>query len=95
MERGNLDAVGGPNSQDQCVNLPLLNREVVMSMNLVGERQRKSCNRLFTKKYLVSRPLIFLIAAAAVCFGICEVLFHPQKVGKIATTIRRCLFDNQ
>uniref|UniRef100_A0AB39A6L8 Squamosa promoter-binding protein n=1 Tax=Actinidia deliciosa TaxID=3627 RepID=A0AB39A6L8_ACTDE len=94
-ERGNLDAVAGQNSQDQCVNLPLLNREVVMSMNLVGERQRKSCNRLFTKKYLVSRPLIFLIAAAAVCFGICEVLFHPQKVGKIATTIRRCLFDNQ
>ncbi|PSS33929.1 Squamosa promoter-binding-like protein [Actinidia chinensis var. chinensis] len=95
MERGNLVAVAGPNSQDQCVKLPLLNREVVMSVNFTEERPRKSCNRIFTKKYLVSRHLIFVIAAVAVCFGICEVLLHPQKVGKLATTIRRCLFDRQ
>ncbi|KAL7178044.1 hypothetical protein ACSBR2_031244 [Camellia fascicularis] len=85
-ETGNLDAEVGSSSQDLVGNLPLLNREVVMNMNPMKKRPRKSC--------LASRPLVLAIAATAGCVGICTVLLHPQKVGEIATTIRRCLFDN-
>ncbi|KAG5554897.1 hypothetical protein RHGRI_012454 [Rhododendron griersonianum] len=95
-QRGNLDARAGSNSQDQSLSLPLLSREVVMRMNLIKERPRMSCSRVFTtNKYLASHRLVFVIAAAASCFGICAVVFHPQKVGHFATTIRRCLFDNK
>ncbi|KAL7251988.1 hypothetical protein ACSBR1_013776 [Camellia fascicularis] len=89
-ERGNLDAVEGSNSLDDSGTVPLLNRDVEMSMK---ERPRKSCSLVFSSRILTSWPLIFVIAAAAVCCGICVVL-HPQQVGKIATTIRRCLFVN-
>lgn len=95
-ERGNLDARAGSNSQDQSLSLPLLSREVVMRMNLIKERPRMSCSRVFTtNKYLASHRLVFVIAGAAACFGICAVVFHPQKVGHFATTIRWCLFDNK
>ncbi|KAI8561527.1 hypothetical protein RHMOL_Rhmol04G0347100 [Rhododendron molle] len=95
-ERGNLDARAGSNSEDQSLSLPLLSREVVMRMNLIKERPRMSCSRVFTtNKYLASHRLVFVIAVAAACFGICAVVFHPQKVGHFATTIRRCLFDNK
>ncbi|KAL7251967.1 hypothetical protein ACSBR1_013761 [Camellia fascicularis] len=90
-EKGNLDAVEGSNSLDHSGTVPLLNRDVEMSMK---ERPRKSCSLVFSSRILTSRPLIFMIAAAAVCCGICVVLLHPQKVGKIATTVRRCLFVN-
>ncbi|THG02978.1 hypothetical protein TEA_011470 [Camellia sinensis var. sinensis] len=83
-ETGNLDAEAGSSSQDLVGNLPLLNREVVMNMNLMKKRPGKSC--------LASRPLVLAIAATtAGCFGICAVLVHPQKAGEIATTIRRLL----
>ncbi|KAL6971378.1 Squamosa promoter-binding-like protein [Sarracenia purpurea var. burkii] len=94
-QRGNLEAIAGSNSPEQSANLPLLKREVVMSMNLSSERPRKFHRRIFINKYLASHPLIFVIAATAICFGICVVLLHPQKVGKFATTIRMCLFDNK
>ncbi|CAL5415847.1 unnamed protein product [Camellia sinensis] len=81
-ETGNLDAEAGSSSQDLVGNLPLLNREVVMNMNLMKKRPGKSC--------LALRPLVLAIAATtAGCFGICAVLVHPQKAGEIATTIRR------
>lgn len=95
IERGNLDAITESNSEDQSTNLPLLSRDVVKRMNLLEERPRKSCSSLFTNKYLASHRLIFVIAAASVCFGTCAVVFHPQKIGHFATTIRRCLFDNK
>lgn len=95
IERGNLDAITESNSEDQSMNFPLLSRDVVKRMNLLEERPRKSCSRFFTNKYLASHRLIFVIAAAAVCFGTCAVVFHPQQIGHFATTIRRCLFDNK
>ncbi|KAL2506723.1 Squamosa promoter-binding-like protein 7 [Abeliophyllum distichum] len=80
-------------SLDESATVPLLNGEVIMSVNL-KEMPGKFCSRLFTRTVLISRPLIFAIAALGVCFGICAVVLHPRKVGELATTIRRCLFDN-
>ncbi|KAL3508022.1 hypothetical protein ACH5RR_033404 [Cinchona calisaya] len=72
---------------------PLLNGEVVMSVNII-ERLGKSCSPLLTKRVFSSRPLIFAATAATVCFGLCAVLLHPEKVGVVATTIRKCLLEN-
>ncbi|CAK9158354.1 unnamed protein product [Ilex paraguariensis] len=88
-----LDAIVGLTSSDRSGTVPLLNEDFVMSINLVKEQPRKSYSHLFTNPILTSRPLIFVIAAA-VCCGLCAVLLHPREVGKLATTIRRCLFDN-
>ncbi|XP_047315979.1 squamosa promoter-binding-like protein 7 isoform X2 [Impatiens glandulifera] len=81
--------------EDSNGTTPLLNKEVVMSVNFVKEQHRKSCSSvLLTEKSFGSRPFVFLVAAAVVCFSICAVVLHPQKVGRIAVTIRRCLFEN-
>lgn len=81
-------------SIDRSEIVPLLNAEVVMNVKLTNEQQRRVSSRLFTNKILISRPLVVAMSAAAVCFGICAVVLHPQKVGDIAVTIRRCLFDH-
>ncbi|XP_021908865.1 squamosa promoter-binding-like protein 7 [Carica papaya] len=72
---------------------PLLNREVVMDVDVVKEWPRKSCGHVFSGTVLRSRPTILLISVVAVCFGVCAILFHPHKVGEFAVSIRRCLFD--
>uniref|UniRef100_A0A5B7AUV9 Putative squamosa promoter-binding-like protein 7 n=1 Tax=Davidia involucrata TaxID=16924 RepID=A0A5B7AUV9_DAVIN len=89
-EKGKLNVMVGSTSIDRSEAVSLLDREVVMNVDLIKEQPMKSCNTTLT-----SRPFVFVIAAAAtVCFGICVVLLHPQKVGEFAVTIRRCLFDN-
>ncbi|XP_022861826.1 squamosa promoter-binding-like protein 7 [Olea europaea var. sylvestris] len=80
-------------SLDESETVRLLNGEVLMGVNL-KEMPGKSCRRLFTRTVLTSRPLVFAIAAVGVCFGICAVVLHPQKVSELTTTIRRCIFDN-
>jgi hypothetical protein len=74
-------------------SIPLLQRSV--DSNLI-ERSRTSCSTLLTRtrKLSTSRPVIFIIAAAAMCFGVCTIVLHPQKVGRLASTIHRCLFYN-
>lgn len=60
----------------------------------IKERAEKSFSPVFTTKTtFTSRPFILVIATVAVCFGVCAAIFHPQKVGELATTIRRCLLD--
>lgn len=91
-----LDAILHSTSVDNTVTVPLLNGEAIMSMsNLSKDPPRKPYNHSYTNTCtaLTSRPIIFIIASAAVCFGICAVLLHPQKSSEIAVTIRRCLFD--
>ncbi|XP_052208013.1 squamosa promoter-binding-like protein 7 isoform X1 [Diospyros lotus] len=90
---GSLDAVEVSNLGDHSCSVPLLNKDVAR-MNRMKGRPRNYCHRVFTNKFLTSRLLFYVIAAAAVCFGICEALLHPQNVSKIATTIGRCLLDN-
>ncbi|XAR57146.1 hypothetical protein NMG60_11025183 [Bertholletia excelsa] len=93
-ERGNLDSMTGSSFPSQNENSPLLNREIVVSMKAMKEIPRKPCSCVFSHRYRSYRPLIFAVVATAVCFGICAVVLHPpQSIDRIATTIRRCLFN--
>ncbi|PIN10142.1 hypothetical protein CDL12_17269 [Handroanthus impetiginosus] len=78
---------------DMRETVPLLNREVIMNVN-IPTRPQKSFSRFLTRTSLTSRPLMMSIAAVGICFGLCAVILHPQQVSQIATTIRRCLFDS-
>lgn len=84
----------GPKSE----HVALLNADCVMSVTPYKEQPEKSLNHMFTyyndKKLLTARPIIVVVALVTVCFGICAVVFHPQKATSIAITIRRCLFDD-
>lgn len=96
MTRSNDEEVTvvGSATVDRGEIVPLLNGEVIMNVNLIKEWQRKSCGHIFSGRVLFSRPTIFVIAMTAVCFGVCVVSLHPQKVGDFATSIRRSLFGN-
>ncbi|XP_022854475.1 squamosa promoter-binding-like protein 7 isoform X1 [Olea europaea var. sylvestris] len=91
--KNNLESRVALPSLGESATVPLLNGELLMSVNL-EERPGKSCSRLFTMTVVISHPLVFAIAAVGVCFGICAVVLHPQKVSELATTIARCLFDD-
>ena len=79
---------------DRTETAPLLNTEVLMSVNNSKKQHGISSSLVITNTVLPPRPLIFLVSSVAVCFGICAIVFHPQKVSQIAVTIRRCLFDH-
>ncbi|KAK4483274.1 hypothetical protein RD792_010459 [Penstemon davidsonii] len=81
--------------EEEGARVPLLNREVVMNVVHQERPAGKPCGRFSTRMLLTSRPLIIMaIATIGVCFGVCAVVFHPQRVDQIATTIRSCLFNN-
>jgi hypothetical protein len=86
-----LDARMSLTSPEGGTTVPLLSGEVIMSVNL-KERMGKSCSPV-SKMAFTSRPLIFVITAATVCFGVCAAILHPQKFGEFATSIRRCLLE--
>lgn len=90
---GKLRAMTASTSFTRSETVPLLNREIIMNVNLNKECPRKSCSPIFTATTLRSRPAVLILATAAICLGMCAVLFHPNKVGEFAVTIRRCLFD--
>ncbi|XP_050218796.1 squamosa promoter-binding-like protein 7 [Mercurialis annua] len=70
--------------------IPLLQREVVMNMNLFHDSPKQSCSLVLFKSF---RATVLLIATVAVCLGACAILLHPTKVSKLAITVRRCLAD--
>ncbi|KAJ0764843.1 putative transcription factor SBP family [Helianthus annuus] len=73
----------------------LLNADCIMSVTPYKERAKPS-NNVFsykTNRLFTQRALILAVALVTVCFGICEVVFHPHKATAIAVTIRRCLFN--
>ncbi|KAL9140077.1 hypothetical protein ABFS82_14G012400 [Erythranthe guttata] len=80
-------------SIEEGATVPLLKREVIMTVDL-QERPMKPGHGFLTRRFLTSRSLIVAVMAVAICFGVCSVVLHPQKVDRIATTIRSCLFDN-
>ncbi|KAJ6719756.1 SQUAMOSA PROMOTER-BINDING-LIKE PROTEIN 4 [Salix purpurea] len=73
--------------------VPLLNRDADTRPNPINETPKKSCGLVFSNRVLKNRPSVFVIAMIAVCFGACAILLHPQKVSKLAVSIRRCLTD--
>ncbi|KAH6776957.1 hypothetical protein C2S51_008269 [Perilla frutescens var. frutescens] len=73
--------------------VPLLKDEVIMNVDLL-ERPRRSCSRSLSRTLSTSRLLIMAVMAVGVCFGVCAVALHPQRIGQIASTIHNCLLDN-
>ncbi|XP_030507139.2 squamosa promoter-binding-like protein 7 [Cannabis sativa] len=81
--------------------ISLLDRETILKANRKKEWPSDSVCRVSYGQVLSSRrrvilgfrPTLLVIATAAVCVGICSVLFHPQKVSEFAISIRRCLLN--
>lgn len=90
---GNQGAMASSTSVVGSDKVPLLNKEVVMNMNLIKEWPSKSHSHIFSKRVLKYRPPVFVIAIVAICLGVCAVLLHPHKASKFATSVRRCLTD--
>ncbi|XWS13986.1 hypothetical protein CRYUN_Cryun36dG0085300 [Craigia yunnanensis] len=90
---GKLQTMMASTTFTRSETVPLLNKEIIMNVNLSKECPRKPCSPIFATTTLRSRPAVFIIATAAICLGICAVFYHPNKVGEFAVTIRRCLFD--
>ncbi|KFK26119.1 squamosa promoter-binding-like protein 7 [Arabis alpina] len=67
---------------------PLLNKEVVMNVHDIGEWRRKSCIPIQSSPIVRSRQTIFLLTTFVVCFAVCAVLYHPNKVTQLAVAIR-------
>ncbi|KAH8499888.1 hypothetical protein H0E87_015218 [Populus deltoides] len=88
---GVLGAMGNSNFTVQSDEFPLLTKDVVMRMNLVNERPKKSCGLVFSNRVLKYRPSFYGIALIAVCFGVCALVLHPHKVSKLAVSIRRSI----
>lgn len=70
---------------------PLLDFEGSESGTLL---KKKPSRQVFLPFILRSRPALYLVATAAVCFGVCAALLHPHKVGEFAVYVQRRLFDN-
>ncbi|KAM7259433.1 hypothetical protein ACFE04_015174 [Oxalis oulophora] len=69
--------------------VPLLDGE---NVNATNGWPRQSYGHMFSRtSILISRPSIFVIGTAAICFGMCAVFLHPEKVSEFAVTVRRCL----
>ncbi|XP_030540825.1 squamosa promoter-binding-like protein 7 [Rhodamnia argentea] len=93
MERGEcyrVELLMGSNFTNKNEAAPLLDVELVMNGNLLKEKPR---NRVLLNSVMRSRPALYVVATAAVCFGVCAVLLHPDKVGEFAVSIHRSLFD--
>ncbi|CAN8300557.1 unnamed protein product [Cochlearia groenlandica] len=68
---------------------PLLNKEVVMSVNDIVDWPRKSsCLPIHSTQTFRSRQTVFLITTFVVCFAVCTVVYHPNKVTQLAVAIR-------
>ncbi|XP_076932951.1 squamosa promoter-binding-like protein 7, partial [Bidens hawaiensis] len=91
-----VNQVPPPGHEEEKIGL--LNADCVMSVtpSPYKEQPHKSSNNMFgykTHRFFTPRPLMLAVGLVTVCFGICAVVFHPQKATAIAITIHRCLFD--
>ncbi|XP_050372378.1 squamosa promoter-binding-like protein 7 [Argentina anserina] len=87
---GKMDLTLGSIPNERSEILPLLNKKAANCGNSSGELVCSRSRRTF----LGFRSALYVISAAAMCIGVCAVVFHAQKVGNLAVTMRRCLFDN-
>ncbi|KAJ4910697.1 Squamosa promoter-binding-like protein 7 [Raphanus sativus] len=67
---------------------PLLNKEVVMNVSDIGNWPWKSCISRHTAQTFRSRQTAFLITTFVVCFAVCAVIYHPNKVRQLSVAIR-------
>ncbi|GMI70351.1 SQUAMOSA PROMOTER BINDING PROTEIN-LIKE 7, squamosa promoter binding protein-like 7 [Hibiscus trionum] len=89
---GKLQTMMAPTISGRSETVPLINKEIIMNVNPSKDCPRKPCS--FATARLRSRPVVLVISTAAICLAMCAVIFHPNRVGEFAVTIRRCLFDS-
>ncbi|XP_024027509.1 squamosa promoter-binding-like protein 7 [Morus notabilis] len=102
MVNGKLGLVASSTYSKTSETIRLLTNETFSEANLIKEwPSDASCHTASgelmssrnNRSILRFRPTLLLIATAAVCLGICSVLFHPHKVSEFAVSIRRCLLN--
>lgn len=89
-EHKNLESVTAMTFTTRDDDVPLLDFQGSNSRILV---KKKMSRQVFFPSILRSSPALYIVAVAAVCFGVCAVLLHPHKVGKFAVYVHRRLFD--
>ncbi|KAK4753167.1 hypothetical protein SAY87_021965 [Trapa incisa] len=89
-DNGICRPLAGTTCTDQNDTFPLLDFEGSES----GTLKKKPSRQIFLPFMLRSRPALYVVATAAICFGVCAVLLHPHKVGDFAVYVQRSLFDN-
>ncbi|KAJ6351878.1 hypothetical protein OIU78_007713 [Salix suchowensis] len=87
---GVLGAMANSNSIVGSDEFPLLTKDVVMRMDHVDERPKKSCGLVFVNRVLKYRPSFYVIALIAVCFGVCAIVLHPHKTRRPSLDHRLC-----
>ncbi|KAL9671183.1 hypothetical protein QQ045_008749 [Rhodiola kirilowii] len=75
--------------------VPLLCMDDSVTVKHTDKWPRQSCSAMISSSRIAprTRATFSLAAIAIVCFGVCAVIIHPHKVGELAVTVRRCLFD--
>uniref|UniRef100_A0A7N0T2I5 SBP-type domain-containing protein n=1 Tax=Kalanchoe fedtschenkoi TaxID=63787 RepID=A0A7N0T2I5_KALFE len=75
--------------------VPLLCVDDSVKTKHMDKWPRQSCSAIISSTRIVphTRTTFSLAAIALVCFGVCAVMIHPDKVGQFAVIVRRCLFD--
>lgn len=93
LSQGLLGMSRPSSSLDEDMTVPLLRDDVIVNVNLL-ERSRRSCSPLLSRTFSTSRLVIMAVMAVGVCFGVCAVVVHPQKISQITATVHNCIFDN-
>lgn len=100
MVNGNLEPMEGSTYDKRSETFPLLNKASALEANIIKEWPKRTSDCRYSGvilsrrpagPFMICRPSIYIIATAAVCLGLCAVLFHPHKVSEFAVSIRRCL----
>lgn len=86
-----LGFLRSPTSDDKNVRVPLLKRDIIMN---VEELPKRYGRRHLARGFLSSRSAIFVVVSVAVCLAVCVSILHPGRVGELAVSIRRCLFNH-
>lgn len=77
---------------------PLINKDVIMNLPYESQSMKvwppKSCREALSNRIMGPRPLLLLVVASVVCFGVCAAVIHPHKVREFAVSIHRCLFGS-
>lgn len=89
-EKWGVLKVKSPTSNEKMERIPLLKRDIIMSVEELPERYGRRC---LGRGFLTSRPAIFVIVSVAVCLGVCVAVLHPGRVSELAVSVRRCLFN--
>ncbi|KAG4971230.1 hypothetical protein JHK85_037651 [Glycine max] len=85
-EKWGVLKVKSPTSNEKMERIPLLKRDIIMSMEELPERYGRRC---LGRGFLTFRPAIFVLVSVAVCLGVCVAVLHPGRVSELAVSVRR------